>query len=107
MKSHRTCIRMSVKEYDKLKKESKSAGMTMNAWLMKQLKSNRPILLRERETKDFIAFMNEAGREINKIARDFNSGFGTAEQLQYAVSRLGQVYEQIYALRKKGYLSTE
>ncbi len=98
---------MGEKEYDRLKKESKSARMTMNAWLMMQLKSNRPILLREQETKDFIKFMNEAGREINIIARDFNSGFGTAEQLQYAVKLLGQVFEQIHALRKKGYPHAE
>ncbi len=51
--------------------------------------------------------MSEAGREINIIARDFNSGFGTAGQLQYAVKRLGQVYERIYALRKKGYQHAE
>jgi len=95
---------MGEKEYDILKKESKSAGMTMNAWLMMQLKSNRPILLREQDTKDLIKFMDEAGHEINIVARDFNSGFGTTDQLQYAVKRLGQVYERIYTLRKKGYL---
>ncbi len=98
---------MGEKEYDRLKKESKSAGMTMNAWLMMQLKSNRPILLREQETQEFIEFMDEAGREINIIARDFNSGFGTAKQLQYTVKLLGQVFEQIHALRKKGYPHAE
>ena len=47
--------------------------------------------------------MDEAGREINAIARDFNSGLGTAEQLQYAVRRLMEAEERIHALRKKGY----
>jgi hypothetical protein len=48
--------------------------------------------------------MDEVGREINTIARDFNSGYGTAEQLQFAYRRLGEVYERLYTLRKKGYL---
>jgi len=48
--------------------------------------------------------MDEAGREINEIARDFNSGYGTAEQLRHAVRLLGYVYDRIHLLRKKGYL---
>lgn len=66
--------------------------------------NNRPVLHWEAETWEAIRFMDEAGREINAIARDFNSGYGTAEQLCHAVHRLGAVYERLYALRKKGYL---
>ena len=80
------------------------AGLSANAWLMAQLETNRPVLHREEETWEAIRFMDEAGREINVIARDFNSGYGTAEQLRHAVHLLGAVYERLYALRKKGYL---
>lgn len=102
--SHRTCVRMSSKDYELLKKKSAAAGLSANAWLMAQLASNRPVLHREEETWEAIRFMDEAGREINEIAHDFNSGHGTAEQLRHAVRLLGDVYERIYALRKKGYI---
>lgn len=102
--SHRTCVRMSAKDYELLKKKSAAAGLSANAWLMAQLETNRPVLHREEETWEAIRFMDEAGWEINVIARDFNSGYGTAEQLRHAVHLLGAVYERLYALRKKGYL---
>lgn len=102
--SHRTCVRMSVRDYKLLKEKSAAAGLSANAWLMAQLEINRPVLHREEETWEAIRFMNEAGREINAIARDFNSGYGTAEQLRHVVCLLSAVYERLYALRKKGYL---
>ena len=83
--SHRTCVRMSVKDYELLKEKSTAAGLSANAWLMGQLETNRPVLHRERETWEVVRFMDEAGREINAIARDFNSGYGTAEQLRRAI----------------------
>ena len=102
--SHRTCVRMSAKDYDLLKKKSAAAGLSANAWLMERLEANRPFLHREEETWEVICFMDEAGREINEIARDFNSGYGKAEQLRHAVRLLGDVHERIYVLRKKGYI---
>lgn len=104
---HRTCVRMSAKEYMLLKKKSEANRLSANAWLIEQLASNRPVLFRKEETLELGRFMNEVGREINAVARDFNSGYGTAEQLRVAVRRLGEVYEQIYALRKKGYPHAE
>ena len=101
---HRTCVRMSAKDYEMLKKKSAAAGLSANAWLMAQLELNRPFLHREDETWEVIRFMDKAGREINEIAHDFNSGYGTAEQLRCAVCLLADVYERVYALRKKGYL---
>ncbi len=101
---HRTCVRMSAREYELLKEKSAAAGLSANAWLMTQMETNRPVLHREEETWGVIRFMDEAGREINAIARDFNSGYGSAEQLCKTVRLLGNVYERIYALRKKGYL---
>ena len=95
---------MSVKDYELLKEKSTAADLSANAWLMGQLETNRPVLHRERETWEVVRFMDEAGREINAIARDFNSGYGSAEQLRKTVRLLGNVYERIYALRKKGYL---
>ena len=102
--SHRTCVRMSARDYELLKEKSAAAGLSANAWLMAQLEINRPVLHREEETWEAIRFMDEAGREINAIARDFNSGYGTVEQLRHAVCLLGAVYERLYALRRKGYL---
>ena len=95
---------MSAKEYELLKEKSTAAGLSINAWLMTQLENNRPTLHREEETWEVIRFMDEAGREINITARDFNSGYGTAEQLRSAIRRLAEIYERIYALRKKGYI---
>lgn len=95
---------MSAKDYELLKKKSAAAGLSANAWLMEQLEANRPFLHWEEETWEAVHFMDEAGREINAIARDFNSGHGTAEQLRHAVRLLGDVYERIYVLRKKGYI---
>ena len=102
--SHRTCVRMSVKDYELLKEKSAAAGLSANAWLMAQMKTNRPVLHREEETWEAVRFMDEAGREINAIARDFNSGYGTAEQLRRAICLLRDVYERLRAVRKMGYL---
>lgn len=102
--SHRTCVRISVRDYELLKEKSAAAGLSANAWLMTQLEINRPVLHREEETWEAIRFMDETGREINAIAHDFNSGYGTADQLRHAVHFLGAVYERLYTLRKKGYL---
>ena len=102
--SHRTCVRMSAKDYELLKEKSAAAGLSANAWLMAQLETNRPFLHREEETWEVIRFMDEAGCGINEIAHNFNSGYGTAEQLQNAVRLLGDVYERVHALRKKGYI---
>lgn len=94
---------MSEKQYRTLKQKSAEAGKSANAWLMAQLESNRPVVYRERETWDVLNFMDEAGREVNAVARNFNSGYGTAEQLRDAVHLLTEAYERIRALRKKGY----
>lgn len=94
---------MSAKEYGLLKKKSKAAGVSANAWLMAQLKANRPTQYREEETWALIRFMDQAGREINAIAREFNSGHGTEAELHRVVQLLCGIYERVYELRKKGY----
>lgn len=101
--THRTCIRMSQEEYALLKKKSRAAGLSANAWLMRELEQNHPMLYREEETKAAIAFADEAGRDINAVARAFNSGCGTAQQLGFSVQRLAQVVEQFQQVRKLGY----
>ena len=88
--THRTCIRMSQEEYDLLKKKSRAAGLSANAWLMRELERNRPILYRKKETRAAIAFADEAGRD-------------TAQQLGFSVRRLAQVVEQFRQVRKLGY----
>ena len=100
---HRTCIRMSSKDYALLKEKSCAAGLSANAWLMRELDRNRPILYRAEETKAAIAFADEAGRDINAVARAFNSGCGTAQQLGFSDRRLAQVVEQFRQVRKLGY----
>ena len=94
---------MSVREYQLLMKKSRTAGLSANAWLMRQLERNRPVLFRMEETREVIDFMNRAGQQIHAIARDFNRGAGTAEQLQYAVRLLGDVHDALCTLRKRGY----
>ena len=94
---------MSEQQYRTLKQKSAEAGKSANAWLMEQLESNRPVVYRERETWDVLNFMDEAGWKVNAVARDFNSGYGTAKQLRDAVQLLTEAYERIHALRKKGY----
>ena len=42
--THRTCIRMSKEEYALLKEKSRVAGLSANAWLMRELERNRPML---------------------------------------------------------------
>ena len=51
---HRTCIRMSEKEYRMLRKKSAAEGMTMNKWLMKQLTEHPPICFREKEMAEYL-----------------------------------------------------
>ena len=103
-KIYRTCIRMSQKEYAMLRKKSKAAGLTMNKYLMQQLEEKRPWMNREPESMELAEHMNRIGKEINVIAKDFNSGFGTAEQLNQAVSLLKEVYVHACEVREKGYL---
>ena len=103
-KIYRTCIRMSQKEYAMLRKKSKVAGMTMNKYLMEQLEEKRPWINRELESMELAEHLNRVGREINVIARDFNSGFGTAEQLNQAVELLKEVYTHACEVREKGCL---
>ena len=101
--THRTCVRMSEKEYQTLKKKSAEAKLSANAWLMSQLESNRPTVYREPETSEVLRFLDDVGQEVNAIAREFNSGYGCPEQLRQIVRRLEKAYDRIYALRKEGY----
>ena len=75
--THRTCVRMSAKEYSRLMERSRAAGLSANAWLMEQLAGNRPIISRNGVMSDFLCLLNQKGREINTVARAFNSGYGT------------------------------
>ena len=47
--------------------------------------------------------MDAVGRDINAVARNFNSGCGTAEEVRFAVKRLAQVVERFRKLRWEGY----
>ncbi|MDO4315714.1 MAG: hypothetical protein Q4C45_08040 [Oscillospiraceae bacterium] len=55
------------------------------------------------QTRKVIRFMDAAGRDINAVARNFNSGDGSAEELRFAAERPAQVVERFRALRRKGY----
>lgn len=53
-----------------------------------------PLSIPIEETVKLIDFTNEVGREINDVAHAFNAGYGTVEQLQYAVMRLSEVVDR-------------
>ena len=101
--THRTCVRMSAKEYNRLMERSRAAGLSANAWLMEQLAGNRPIISRNSIMSDFLCLLNQKGREINTVARAFNSGYGTAEGLQQALDCLKDIAQAAYEVRKEGF----
>ena len=101
--THRTCVRMSAKEYSWLMERSRAAGLSANAWLMEQLAGNRPIISRNGVMPDFLCLLNQKGREINTVARAFNSGYGTAEGLQQALDCLKDIAQAAYEVRKEGF----
>ena len=105
--THRICVRMNEDTYQHLAERSEAEGISMNACLMRLLESNRPVIYCQPETSNAIEFMNEAGRDINAVARAFNSGYGTADQLRFAARRLKEVYQAIYRLREEGYAYAE
>ena len=43
------------------------------------------------------------GREINTVARAFNSGYGTAEELRQALDCLKDIAQAAYEIRKEGF----
>ena len=47
--------------------------------------------------------LNQKGREINTVARAFNSGYGTAEGLQQALDCLKDIAQAAYEVRKEGF----
>ena len=101
--THRTCVRMSAKEYSRLMERSRAAGLSANAWLMEQLAGNRPIISRNGVMPDFLCLLNQKGREINTVARAFNSGYGTAEELRQALDCLKDIAQAAYEIRKEGF----
>ena len=101
--THRTCIRMSAGEYQLLMERSKEAGLSANAWLMRQLTENRPIVYREGVLPSFLRLVNQRGREINTVARAFNSGYGTAAELRQALDCLKDIAQAAYEIRKEGF----
>lgn len=101
--THRTCVRMSAKEYSRLMERSRAARLSANAWLMEQLTGNRPIISRNGVMPDFLRLVNRRGREINTVARAFNSGYGTAEELRQALDCLKDIAQAAYEIRKEGF----
>ena len=64
---------------------------------------NRPIISRNGVMSDFLCLLNQKGREINTVARAFNSGYGTAEGLQQALDCLKDIAQAAYEVRKEGF----
>ena len=50
-----------------------------------------------------LRLLNQRGREINTVARAFNSGYGTAEGLQQALDCLKDIAQAAYETRKEGF----
>ena len=94
---------MSAGEYQLLMERSKEAGLSANAWLMRQLTENRPIVYREGVLPSFLRLVNQRGREINTVARAFNSGYGTAAELRQALDCLKDIAQAAYEIRKEGF----
>ena len=74
-----------------------------HAWLMEQLAGNRPIISRNGIMSDFLCLLNQKGREINTVARAFNSGYGTAEGLRQVLRCLKDIAQAAYEIRKEGF----
>ena len=70
---------------------------------MEQLTDNRPIISRDGVMSDFLCLLNQKGREINAVARAFNSGYGTAEELRQALDCLKDIAQAAYEIRKEGF----
>lgn len=97
-KYYRIHLRMSEKQYKSLKAQSKAAGMTMNKFLMKRLTDTEPFYFPCDKIRELAAHTNEAGKRINMIARNFNSGFGMKDQLAEAVTLMMDLVKKTYAL---------
>ena len=69
----------------------------------RQLTDNRPIISRGGVMPDFLCLLNQKGREINTVARAFNSGYGTAEGLRQAFDCLKDIAQAAYEVRKEGF----
>ena len=70
---------------------------------VKQLAERPPICFREKEMAEYIDHLHRVGVEINTIAKDFNSGYGTEAQLDRLVELLKEVYAHVYKVRKMGF----
>jgi len=95
---YRIHLRMSEKQYKSLKAQSRAAGMTMNKFLMKRLTDTQPFYFPCDKIRELAALTNEAGKRINEIARNFNSGFGAKDQLTEAVNLMIDIVKKTYAL---------
>ena len=102
-RKYRTCVRMSEKEYQQLQSKSRAAGMSMNRWLLTQLWERPPRSYRKEEMRRLVAELNQSGRIINEIARDFNSGCGREEQLTEVKQQLLDAVQRARAVREMGY----
>lgn len=103
-KQYRTCVRMSEKEYQMLRRKSRDAGLSMNQYLLRQLRENPPRCYRKDEIHELVEKLNRSGRVINGIARDFNSGCGTENQLEEVKAQLMAAISRIHTVREMGYL---
>ncbi len=102
-KQYRTCVRMSEKEYQQLRAKSRAAGMSMNRWLLTQLRERPPRSYRKEEMRRLVEELNQSGRTINEIARDFNNGCGREEQLTEVKQQLLDAVRRARAVRGMGY----
>lgn len=102
-KLYRTCVRMSEKEYQMLRRKSHDAGLSMNQYLLRQLRENPPRCYRREEVCKLVEELNLSGRIINSIARNFNSGCGTENQLEEVKTQLRDTISRIHTVREMGY----
>ena len=70
----------------------------MNKFLMKRLVDTQPFYFPCDKIRELAALTNEAGKKINEIAWNFNSGFGTKGQLTEAANLLIALVKKTYSL---------
>ncbi len=102
-KQYRIRVRMSEKEYQQLRAKSRAAGMSMNRWLLTQLRERPPRSYRKEEMRRLVAELNQSGRIINEIARDFNGCCGKEDQLTDVKQQLLDAIQRVRAVREMGY----
>ena len=101
--THRICVRMSATEYEVLRRKSRDAGLSMNQYLLRQMRNNRPRRHRDALLLHLVQELNQLGHGINAVAKDFNSGCGNSNQIEDVEDLLAAAIWDVHSTRERGY----